>query len=640
MRRAERVGHEPAAVEADAVVVGEVAAGGEHGSRARRPTARRRSSRPLGRGSRGEREVEARAVGVAVAEVAGRRAGVRHGEHRRAGRRRRPRASVRPAAGDLHRVDDEPLAGQRLQRAGVVAVLHPAARRASTSTGVGPARALLRDDRHRRSTISAGRPRRARAAAAACRRRRGRALTLGRRRRAAAPPASRRGAGSAGRRRARRSKRVERRRRRGARPAATGWTRSHTRVIDAERALAADEQLGEVGPTAAAGRAAGADDRAVGEHHLEPGDDVLDLAVAGGVLAGAAAGDPAADGRDVEALREVPDGQPVVAELALEIGSERAGPAPRRRSEVSSTSTSPASRSVSSTTPPNTGTDAPHTPLRPPAAVTGIRASLHSRSDRGHLVGRSSAGTRRRRGAGTSPASDPVHRQRPPVAARLGDASARIGRRSRRRAQAVEHRGVEHGDGERRAEVLGRAGELDRRRGSRAVTRARRRSSLRLAAGLVRRTGRRYASTWRSSLIVPTELAGEQAATPAPPPGRVPVEQAGRGCGAVSTSSSVPAISAAPRRRPRPAGTAARHERLAERRDRRRRAPGPRRPQRAVARREVGVRAAGGAARGTRRRRAARAAWCGTWRRRPSRSTTSSTVSSRHLPVRRQLAAR
>ena len=38
-------------------------------------------------------------------------------------------------------------------------------------------------------------------------------------------------------------------------------------------------------------------------------------------------------------------------------------------------STMPDIAVVSSTTPPNSGTEAPHTPLRPPAAVTGTCAS-------------------------------------------------------------------------------------------------------------------------------------------------------------------------------------------------------------------------------------------------------------------------
>ena len=45
-----------------------------------------------------------------------------------------------------------------------------------------------------------------------------------------------------------------------------------------------------------------------------------------------------------------------------------------------STSTIPAIAVRSRTTPPWSGTEAPHTPLRPPAAVTGTRASWHSAS--------------------------------------------------------------------------------------------------------------------------------------------------------------------------------------------------------------------------------------------------------------------
>ena len=49
-------------------------------------------------------------------------------------------------------------------------------------------------------------------------------------------------------------------------------------------------------------------------------------------------------------------------------------------SEFWSTATMPLSAVTSRSTPPKTGTLAPHTPLRPAAAVTGIRASLQSRS--------------------------------------------------------------------------------------------------------------------------------------------------------------------------------------------------------------------------------------------------------------------
>ncbi len=42
---------------------------------------------------------------------------------------------------------------------------------------------------------------------------------------------------------------------------------------------------------------------------------------------------------------------------------------------------------MSSTTPPNSGTLAPHTPLRPAAVVTGHRGLVADAHDGGHLGG-------------------------------------------------------------------------------------------------------------------------------------------------------------------------------------------------------------------------------------------------------------
>ena len=93
-----------------------------------------------------------------------------------------------------------------------------------------------------------------------------------------------------------------------------------------ERALRADEQLGEIGAGGSCRCATGADDRAVGQDGFEPDDHVFDLAVAGRVLAGATGRHPAADRREVEALWEVADRQTVdVAEYVLEVGAEGAG---------------------------------------------------------------------------------------------------------------------------------------------------------------------------------------------------------------------------------------------------------------------------------------------------------------------------
>ena len=119
-----------------------------------------------------------------------------------------------------------------------------------------------------------------------------------------------------------------------------------------------------------------------------PVDDVLDLAVARRELAGAAAREPTADGRQRHRLRPVPAGDAVRRRGARPRTRRRTCRAARRRaSRCVSTPTMPSSAVRSSSTPPNTGTLAPHTPLRPAAAVTGTRASLHSRSTARDLVG-------------------------------------------------------------------------------------------------------------------------------------------------------------------------------------------------------------------------------------------------------------
>lgn len=89
---------------------------------------------------------------------------------------------------------------------------------------------------------------------------------------------------------------------------------------DAERALGADEQRGEVGARGARGLGAEAQQRAVGEHHLEARDEVGDRADPRRVLAGAAGADPPADGREREGLRVVADGEAVWRERILELG--------------------------------------------------------------------------------------------------------------------------------------------------------------------------------------------------------------------------------------------------------------------------------------------------------------------------------
>ncbi len=97
---------------------------------------------------------------------------------------------------------------------------------------------------------------------------------------------------------------------------------------DAERAFTAHEELGEVGSGGGPrSMSFGPHDAAVGQHHLEPDHHVLDLAVAGRVLAGTAAGQPSADRREIHRLRPVPEGVPRAhpTESRLEIGPEGAG---------------------------------------------------------------------------------------------------------------------------------------------------------------------------------------------------------------------------------------------------------------------------------------------------------------------------
>ena len=81
---------------------------------------------------------------------------------------------------------------------------------------------------------------------------------------------------------------------------------------DAERSLGADEELREVGPHCGTVRIFGGDERSVGQHDIEARHDVLDLAVAGGELARAAAREPTADRRERDRLRPVPARDAVV----------------------------------------------------------------------------------------------------------------------------------------------------------------------------------------------------------------------------------------------------------------------------------------------------------------------------------------
>ncbi len=131
---------------------------------------------------------------------------------------------------------------------------------------------------------------------------------------------------------------------------------------------------------------AGADHPPIGQRHFQAGDHVLDLPVTRRILARSPAGHPTADGRQLRAtaasarasgrdcLAASPPGCP-----------HRCRPARRRATTCHRHSTSPSRPRMSSETPPNTGTQAPHTPLRPANAVRGRRNSWQAWRHRGHL---------------------------------------------------------------------------------------------------------------------------------------------------------------------------------------------------------------------------------------------------------------
>ena len=192
------------------------------------------------------------------------------------------------------------------------------------------------------------------------------------------------------------------------------------RAQHAERALGSDEDLSQVGTDRLAGMAAGTNERPIGEHDVEAGDDVLDLAVARRELPGAATGDPPADRRQRHRLRPVPGREPVRrAQLVLEVVAEH--PAVDRGDQRRVVDVDEAG-------------DAAH--VEHHAAVHGHRRTRHARSprsrrerdalgvadrsDRPHLVDRA----RSAHDGGQSAdlvVERPRHRQWPPVAARFGE---------------------------------------------------------------------------------------------------------------------------------------------------------------------------------------------------------------------------
>ena len=113
----------------------------------------------------------------------------------------------------------------------------------------------------------------------------------------------------------------------------SGWMRRRASVMTPSVPSLPTKSWVRFGPGRGAGALAlGAHDAAVGQHHLEADDHVLDLPVARRVLPGAPAGQPAAHRREVHRLGPVAERVAVAdpAQRLLEVGAEGARPARRR----------------------------------------------------------------------------------------------------------------------------------------------------------------------------------------------------------------------------------------------------------------------------------------------------------------------
>ena len=310
---------------------------------------------------------------------------------------------------------------------------------------------------------------------------------------------------------------------------------------DPERALAAHEHLGEVGSDRRARRAAGVDGAAVGEDDVEAEHHVLDLPVAGGELARAPAREPPADGREVDRLGPVPEGDAVLGAQRRPRGGCRTCPArTSSTSDVSSTSTMPSSAVRSSTTPPCTGMLAPHTPLRPAAAVSWHPGVV---AQRGRPPPPRSTDRRRDHGGGGRDRGAvvvPDHGERPPVAAGRGHRLGRAVDRAHRR-QPVE---------------AARPGTS----ATRAAQRAHRTAGSRRSGARSASIDARYAATCGVALGVgPAEVGGEQLGDRRGRVGRrVARQQPRAGAADEHVVERARHLVRAPRRRPRRGGTAGR----------------------------------------------------------------------------------
>ncbi len=144
----------------------------------------------------------------------------------------------------------------------------------------------------------------------------------------------------------------------------------------AKHALAADEEREQI---RAVGAALEAHDLAAADDALERGDHVLDLAVAARALAGAARGDPAADGGAEDRRGEMPRGEALGVELFLEPDAERAGLDLERRD--GGVEAAPAGEALEvEHHGARVGEDPPQTPEPAPKGTRGTPASAQKRT--------------------------------------------------------------------------------------------------------------------------------------------------------------------------------------------------------------------------------------------------------------------
>jgi hypothetical protein len=149
-----------------------------------------------------------------------------------------------------------------------------------------------------------------------------------------------------------------------------------------ERALRSDEQLAQVRPGGGGGQRAGLEG-AGRRRRPQPRHERVDPAVARGGLAGRAGGDPAADGGELEGLRQVAEREVVRGERRLRRRPVRPAWSVARRERASTSTTASSRRRSSAMTAwwlPRSAATPPTTLVPPPKGTTATSCSAHAAS--------------------------------------------------------------------------------------------------------------------------------------------------------------------------------------------------------------------------------------------------------------------